>query len=49
MYGNITLQQNVEIPSTHTPGLSSVQTLTIPGGIILTNNGTVGGSGKVNN
>jgi hypothetical protein len=41
MYGNVTLEQDVEIPSTHTLALSSGQTLTIPAGKTLTNNGTI--------
>jgi hypothetical protein len=60
MYGNVTLGFDVTIPSTHTLDLSSGQTLTIPGGVTLTNEGTinknggtisgnVGGSGTVNN
>jgi hypothetical protein len=59
MYGNVTLDFDVTIPSTHTLDLSSGQTLTI-GSHTLTNEGTinknggtisgnVGGSGTVNN
>jgi hypothetical protein len=61
MYGSVTLQQDVTIPSGKTLGfIDSSQTLTIPGTVTLTNNGTinknggtingtVGGSGAVNN
>jgi hypothetical protein len=60
MYGSVTLQQDVEIPSGKTLGfLDNSQTLTIPGAVTLTNDGTinknggtivgtVGGSGSVN-
>jgi hypothetical protein len=59
MYGSVTLQQDLTIPSTHTLNfLASDQTLTI-GPHTLTNdgtinknggtiNGTVGGTGTVN-
>jgi hypothetical protein len=60
MYGNVTLQQDVTIPSTYMLNLFSSQTLTIPGEVTLTNDGTinknggtisgtVGGTGTVNN
>ncbi|MDR0588936.1 MAG: hypothetical protein LBG25_00150 [Spirochaetaceae bacterium] len=61
MYGSVTLQQDLTIPSTHTLDfyMGSGQTLTIPSGVTLTNegtinkkggtiSGTVGGGGTVN-
>jgi hypothetical protein len=61
MYGNVELQQDVTIPSTHTLDFATGtgQTLTIPGTVTLTNEGTinkyegtivgaVGGGGTVN-
>jgi hypothetical protein len=59
MYGNVTLQQDVTIPSDKTLALASGQTLTIPETVTLTNEGiikknggtivgTVGGGGTVN-
>ncbi|MDR2617321.1 MAG: hypothetical protein LBC62_00495 [Treponema sp.] len=41
MYGDVTLQQDVTIPSGKTLNLSSGQTLTIPEEVALTNNGTI--------
>jgi hypothetical protein len=43
MYGNVTLQQNLTIPATHTLDLSG-GTLTI-GGVTLTNDGTINKNG----
>jgi hypothetical protein len=60
MYGDVTLQQDVTIPAGRTLSfLSGSQTLTVPSGVTLTNdgtinknggaiNGTVGGAGTVN-
>jgi hypothetical protein len=45
MYGNVTLQQDVTIPNTHTLDLASGQTLTIPGTVTLTNEGTINKNG----
>jgi hypothetical protein len=46
MYGNVTLRQNVTIPSDKTLSfLSSSQTLTIPGTVTLTNEGTINKNG----
>jgi hypothetical protein len=45
MYGSVTLQQDVTIPSTHTLDLASGQTLTIPGTVTLTNEGTINKNG----
>jgi hypothetical protein len=59
MYGSVILQQDVTLPEGYTLNLSSGNTLTIPGNVTLTNegtinqnggtiDGTVGGGGTVN-
>jgi hypothetical protein len=47
MYGDVTLQQDVTIPSSRTLTIPSGNTLTIPGGVTLTNNGTIHNRGTI--
>ena len=48
MYGNVTLQQNVTFPPEYVLSVQSGQSLTIPDGITLTNNGTIICYGVIN-
>jgi len=48
MYGNVTLQQDVTFPTGRILPISAGQSLIIPSGITLTNNGTINNSGTIN-
>jgi len=48
VYGNPTLQENVEIPSGKTLTVPENTTLTVGSSVTLTNNGTITGSGTLN-
>jgi hypothetical protein len=41
VYGNATLQQDLTIPNAHTLDIPAFSALTIPGGVTLTNDGTI--------
>ena len=47
VYGNPTIQENMEIPSGKTLTVPQNTTLTIPQGVTLTNNGTITGNGTL--
>jgi len=49
MYGNVTLTQNIIIPSLIVLSITTEQSLTISNNIILTNNGIINNSGKIIN
>ena len=49
VYGDQTLQENLEIPSDKTLTVSTDSTLTVKDGVTLTNNGTITNKGKITN
>lgn len=47
VYGDITLDQSFEVPADHTLMIAAGNTLTVPDGLTLTNNGTIDGDGTL--